>query len=117
MNKVIIKGNLTRDPEIKQTQSNIPMARFTVGVRRETKNKDGSYDSDFINCVAYHNNAELLERYFTKGNAILILGHLQTGSYEKENGQRVYTTDVVVERIEFVAVKIPEDKEEVKLPF
>lgn len=101
MNKTILKGNLTRDVELRYTQSNIAIARFTIAVSRNIKSKDGKYESDFINCIAYQNNAEFISKYFEKGSGILVEGHIQTGSYEKD-GKKVYTTDVVVERVEFV---------------
>ena len=101
MNKTILKGNLIRDVELRYTQSNIAIAKFTIAVNRNTKNKDNKYDSDFISCVAYQNTAEFISKYFKKGSGILVEGHIQTGTYEKD-GKKIYTTDVVVERVEFV---------------
>ena len=101
MNKVIIKGTITRDIDLRYTKNDVAVARFTVATKRNTTNKDGKYESDFINCVAYQQSAEMLNKYFTKGSGILIEGHIQTGSFEKD-GKKVYTTDVVVERVEFV---------------
>lgn len=77
------------------------MARFSVAVRRDFKNADGGYDSDFINCVSYGKTAEMIGKYFHKGSGIIVIGRIQTGSYEGQDGKRVYTTDVVVESIEF----------------
>lgn len=101
MNKVILKGNLTKDVDLRYTKNEIAVARFTVATKRNTANKDGKYDSDFISCVAYQHNAEMINKYFSKGNGILVEGHIQTGSYEKD-GKKIYTTDVVVEHVEFV---------------
>ena len=101
MNKVILKGTITRDIDLRYTKSDVAVARFTVATKRTTANKDGKYESDFINCVAYQHNAEMINKYFSKGNGVLVEGHIQTGSYEKD-GKKVYTTDVVVERVEFV---------------
>lgn len=101
MNKVILKGVVTRDIDLRYTKNEIAIARFTVATKRNTANKDGKYESDFISCVAYQHNAEMISKYFGKGNGILVEGHIQTGSYEKD-GKKVYTTDVVVERVEFV---------------
>lgn len=101
MNKVIIKGNLTRNVDLRYTKNEIAVARFTVATKRNTANKDGKYESDFISCVAYQHNAEMINKYFSKGSGILVEGHIQTGLYEKD-GKKVYTTDVVVERVEFV---------------
>lgn len=101
MNKVIIKGTVTRDIDLRYTKNEIAVARFTVATKRATANKDGKYESDFISCVAYQHNAEMINKYFSKGSGILVEGHIQTGSYEKD-GKKIYTTDVVVERVEFV---------------
>ena len=107
MNKVIIIGRLTRDPEIKYTtgENATATARFSLAVNRRFKNKEGNYDADFINCVAFGKTAEFIEKYFTKGMAIGITGRIQTGSYTNKEGQKVYTTDVVVEETEFVESK------------
>lgn len=101
MNKVFIRGNLTRDVELRETATGKQVAKFNVAVRRDFKNSDGLYDSDFLNCVAYGNLAETIGKYFHKGSGIIVLGHLQTGSYEDQDGKRIYTTDVIVESIEF----------------
>lgn len=101
MNKAILKGVITRDIDLRYTKNEIAVARFIVATKRATTNKDGKYESDFISCVAYQHNAEMINKYFGKGNGILVEGHIQTGSYEKD-GKKVYTTDVVVERVEFV---------------
>ena len=107
MNKVIIIGRFTRDPEIKYStgENANATARFSLAVNRRFKNKEGNYDADFINCVAFGKTAEFIEKYFTKGMAIGITGRIQTGSYTNKEGQKVYTTDVVVEETEFVESK------------
>ena len=107
MNKVIIVGRFTRDPEIKYStgENATATARFSLAVNRRFKNKEGNYDADFINCVAFGKTAEFIEKYFTKGMAIGITGRIQTGSYTNKEGQKVYTTDVVVEETEFVESK------------
>ena len=107
MNKVVIIGRFTRDPEIKYTtgENATATARFSLAVNRRFKNKEGNYDADFINCVAFGKTAEFIEKYFTKGMAIGITGRIQTGSYTNKEGQKVYTTDVVVEETEFVESK------------
>lgn len=101
MNKVFIRGNLTRDVELRETKSGKQVARFNVAVRRDFKNNDGEYECDFPNCVSYGNLAETINKYFHKGSGIIVQGHLQTGSYEDQDGKRIYTTDVIVESIEF----------------
>jgi single-strand DNA-binding protein len=110
MNKVILKGNLCRDAEIKANQNGDEYAYFTIAVKRDFKNAKGEYESDFLKCIAFGNNANLVKTYFKKGSGILIEGKLRTGSYEKD-GERVYTTDIAVDRIEFI------DKVEKKNPY
>ena len=110
MNKVILKGNLCRDAEIKANQNGDEYAYFTIAVKRDFKNAKGEYESDFLKCVAFGNNANLVKTYFKKGSGILLEGRLRTGSYEK-NGERFYTTDIAVDRIEFI------DKVEKKNPY
>lgn len=107
MNKVIIIGRFTRDPEIKYStgENATATARFSLAVNRRFKNKEGNYDADFINCVAFGKTAEFIEKYFTKGMAIGITGRIQTGSYINNEGQKVYKTEVVVEEAEFVESK------------
>ena len=99
MNKVVLVGRLTKDPELRYAAgSGIPTSRFTVAVNRQGK-KD---EADFINCVAFNKLAELIAQYFVKGRQIAIAGHIQTGSYLKDDGTKVYTTDVVVETFDFI---------------
>ena len=107
MNKCTLVGRLTKDPEIRYSQSEnaTATARFSVAVNGRFKNAEGNYDADFINCVAFGKTAEFLEKYFKKGMAIGLTGHIQTGSYTNKDGQKVYTTDVVVEETEFVESK------------
>ena len=107
MNKVQLVGRLTRDPEIRYSQGEnaTATARFSVAVNRRFKNAEGNYDADFINCVAFGKSAEFVEKYFKKGMAIGLTGRIQTGSYTNKDGQKVDTTDVVVEETEFVESK------------
>lgn len=102
MNKVILIGRLTVDPEIRYTTGNEPMAvaSYTLAVQREYKNHDGNYDSDFIRCKAFGKKAEFCERYLHKGMKIAAEGSLQTGNYEKD-GVKHYTTDLIVQKHEF----------------
>ena len=98
MNKAVLVGRLTKDPELRYAAgSGIATSRFTVAVNRQGK-KD---EADFINCVAFNKPAELIAQYFVKGRQIAIAGHIQTGSYLKDDGTKRYTTDVVVETFEF----------------
>ena len=105
MNKVILMGRLTRDPEVRYSQGENPLAiaRYTLAVdRRQTRNNNGDEQSaDFISCVAFGRTGEFAERYLRKGTKIAVTGRIQTGSYTNKEGVRVYTTEVVVEEHEF----------------
>lgn len=108
MNRVILIGRLTADPELRQTQSGISSCRFTVAVNRKFKNEHtGEYDADFITCQAWRQTAEFVGRYFTKGSMIALEGSLRTGKYQDKNHSDVthYTTDVMVENVEFCGGK------------
>lgn len=104
MNKVILIGRFTRDPEIKYTDGGTSIARFSLAVDRKYK-QEGGPDADFPNCVAFGKTAEFIEKYFHKGMKIGVTGRIQTGSYTNNDGHKVYTTDVVVEECEFVESK------------
>lgn len=105
MNKVVLMGRLTRDPDIRYSQGEKAtcIARYTLAVDRRFK-REGEQSADFISCVAFGKSGEFVEKYLHKGTKIAIAGRLQTGSYEKD-GQRIYTTDVVVEEHEFAESK------------
>ncbi|MCM1168283.1 MAG: single-stranded DNA-binding protein [Ruminococcus sp.] len=113
MNKVMLVGRLTRDPETRTTHDGKTVARFSVAVDRKFKNKDGGYDADFPNCTAFDKTADFIVGYFKKGNRIGIEGRLQTGSYTNNNGVTVYTTDVIVENAEFVENKTSDSSQSV----
>ena len=106
MNKVILMGRLTRDPEIRYSQGNDQMAiaRYTLAVDRRF-NRNGDQTADFINCVAFGRSAEFAEKYLKQGTKIVATGRIQTGSYTNKDGQKIYTTDVVVEDQEFAESK------------
>lgn len=103
-------GRLTRDPEIKYTQggNSMAIARYTLAVDRRFK-RDGEPTADFINCVAFGRGAEFTEKYFRQGLKAVVTGRIQTGSYTNKDGQKVYTTDVVVEEQEFAESKATSD--------
>ena len=109
MNKVILMGRLTRDPEVRYSQGENAMAvaRYTLAVDRRVSrnNQNGEQTADFIQCVAFGRSGEFAEKYFRKGMKVLVTGRIQTGSYTNKDGQRVYTTDVVVEDQEFAESK------------
>lgn len=106
MNKVILMGRLTRDPEVRYTQGDNAMAiaRYSLAVDRRFK-RDGEPDADFINCVAFGKSGEFAEKYLKKGTKVTVVGRIQTGFYTNKDGQKVYTTDVVVEEQEFAESK------------
>ena len=106
LNNVTLIGRLTRDPEIRYSQSAEPMAvaRFNVAVNRRYK-REGEPEADFINCVAFRKTAEIIEKYFTKGKMIGIVGRIQTGSYTDKQGNKRNSTDVVVEEVCFCGDK------------
>ena len=105
MNKVILVGRLTRDPELRSTTSGFNTANFSVAVQRNFKNKDGNFDADFINCVAFRNQADFISKYFKKGNMIGLEGRIQSRSYDANDGTKRYVTEVLVENVEFVGSK------------
>ena len=109
MNKVILMGRLTRDPEVRYSQGEnaTAIARYTLAVdrRMSRNNQNGDQTADFIQCVAFGRSGEFAERYLHKGTKVVVTGRIQTGSYTNKDGQRVYTTDVVVEDQEFAESK------------
>lgn len=104
MNKVVLIGRVTRDPELRYTASNIPSTRFTLAVNRPFENQNGEREADFINVVVWRKQAENVKKFVSKGSLIAVEGRIQTGSYEKD-GQRVYTTDVVADNVQFLESK------------
>lgn len=106
MNKVILMGRLTRNPEIRYSQndSSMAIARFTLAVDRRFK-RDNEATADFIGCVAFGRQAEFMSKYTRQGTKLCLEGRIQTGSYTKQDGTKVYTTDVVVENVEFAESK------------
>ena len=118
LNKVILIGRLTRDPDIRYTQSNEPMciARYTIAVDRRGKVAEGQPSADFISCVAFGRSGEFAEKYLHQGTKVVVSGRIQTGSYTNKEGQKVYTTDVIVEEAEFAESKKTEGKTEEPKP-
>lgn len=106
MNKVVLMGRLTRDPEVRYTQGQnaLAVARYTLAVDRRF-HKDNEQSADFISCIAFGKSAEFTEKYFKQGMRVTISGRIQTGSYTNRDGVKVYTTDVVVEEQEFAESK------------
>ena len=107
MNKVILMGRLTREPDIRYSQGENAqaVARYTLAVDRRFRRQDGEQQADFIGCVAFGRQAEFAEKYLHQGTKIAVVGRIQTGSYTRNDGTKVYTTDVVVEEQEFAESK------------
>lgn len=102
INRVVLVGRLTKDPELRYTPSGVAMARFTLAVNRTFSNQSGEREADFINCIVWRKQAENTANYLKKGNLAGVEGRIQTGSYEGQDGKRVYTTDVVCDSVQFL---------------
>lgn len=105
LNKVILAGRLTADPELKQTQSSISVTSFTVAVNRRFAKQGDAVQADFINCVAWRQQAELITKYFKKGSSICVVGNIQTRSWTDNQGGKRYATEVIVDEVNFVDSK------------
>lgn len=105
MNKVILMGRLTRDPEVRYTTSGSAVATYSLAVNRPYKNADGKQEVDFINCVAIGKRGEFAEKYLRKGTQILVSGSIQTNNYVNKDGNKVYKTDILVDTHEFAGGK------------
>ena len=101
MNKVILIGRLTKDPEVKNTSSQVQFCNFTIAVDRRFKDANGQRQADFINCVAWRQTASFIGSYFRKGSKVAVVGSLQSRSYDDQSGQKRYVTEVVVDEVEF----------------
>lgn len=104
MNKVILMGRLTKEPELKQTPNQISVVRFSLAVNRRFV-KEGQQEADFINCVAWRQTAEFISRYFHKGSMIAVAGSIQTRSWEGQDGKRQYATEVLADEVYFTGEK------------
>ena len=104
MNRVTLHGRVCKDPDVKTLQTGQTVARLTIAVDRYTKAVE-ERKADFINCVAWGNTAQFLAKYFQKGKEILAEGRIQTGRYTNQDGKKIYTTDVVLDRVEFCGSK------------
>ena len=110
MNKVILMGNLTRDPEIRYSQgeNSLAIARFSIAVNRRFS-RQGDTDTDFFNCTAFGKQAEFVEKYFKQGSRMLLTGRVQNDNYTNKNGERVYSVQIIAEEIEFAERKSAAD--------
>ena len=105
MNKVVLIGRLTRDPELRYTGNNTPVATFSLAVNRNFSNQQGEREADFINIVVWRKQAENVKNYLSQGSQVAIDGRIQTRSYDDNNGQRRYVTEVVADNVEFLGSK------------
>ena len=106
MNHVVLMGRLARDPELRNTQSGLPVASFTVAVNRRFANKDSNErQADFIDCVAWRGTAEFISKYFSKGSMIAVQGHLQVREWQDKEGNRRWSTEVVADQVYFTGSK------------
>lgn len=101
LNKVVLIGRLTKDPDLRYTTSGVPVTRFTLAVNRNFKNQDGEYDADFIPITVWKGQAENCDKYLAKGRLVAVSGRIQTGSYDGEDGKRRYTWEVVADQVQF----------------
>ncbi|NBK47389.1 single-stranded DNA-binding protein [Staphylococcus delphini] len=105
LNRTVLVGRLTKDPDFRTTPSGVEVATFTLAVNRNYKNKDGEQQADFINCVVFKKQAENVSRYLSKGSLAGVDGRLQSRSYENQEGRRVFVTEVVCDSVQFLETK------------
>ena len=113
MNKLLLVGRLTADPELKESKKDCFSCRFSIAVRRNYKNSEGEYEADFINCVAFNGQAELINDFCSKGQLVSVVGHIQTGTYTDSEGVNRRSFDCIVENLTFLESK-KEEKEKSK---
>jgi len=114
MNKVLLTGNVVRDPEHRATKDGTSVCNFTIAINRKYKDSTGTYPSDYINCVAWKNTADFVSKYFQKGSPIEVEGNLQTRNFEDSKGIKRYVTEVYVEQVGFNGRRLREDVPENK---
>lgn len=112
LNRTVLVGRLTKEPDLKYTSSNIAFLRFTLAVNRTFTNPDGERETDFIQCMVWRKQAENMSKYCYKGQQVAVEGRIQTGSYDDKDGKRVYTTDVVCDSVQFLERKQEENSNE-----
>ncbi len=116
MNKVILVGNLTRDPELITTANGVSLCRFSLAVQRRFAGPDGEREADFVNIVVWRGQADNCYKYLKKGSKCGVVGSLQTRSYDAQDGTKRYSTDVVAEEVEFLSTKGSSNAEEISEP-
>lgn len=105
INKAILIGNLTRDPEVRQTPSGIMVCNFSIAIKRNYKNQQGEYEADFVNVIAWKKLAELCGQYLEKGKKCSIVGRIQSSTYNDKDGKKIYKTEIVADEVEFLTPK------------
>lgn len=105
MNKVVLIGNLTKDPELQTTTSGVSVCRFTLAVTRRFSNSNGEREADFINITVWRSLADTCHNYLKKGSKCAVVGRIQTSSYDAQDGSKRYTTDVVADEVEFISTR------------
>ncbi len=116
MNKFIGLGRLTKDPELRSTQSGLKITSFTLAINRNFKNKDGNYDADFLNCQAFKNTAEFIKKYFKKGSMMAITARAQTRNYDDNDGKKRFVTEFIVEEAYFAGSNEKKNETSIEVP-
>lgn len=116
MNKFIGLGRLTKDPELRSTQSGLKITSFTLAINRNFKNKEGKYDADFLNCQAFKNTAEFIEKYFKKGSMMAITARAQTRNYDDNDGKKRFVTEFIVEEVYFAGSNEKKNETSIEVP-
>lgn len=116
MNKFIGLGRLTKDPELRSTQSGLKVASFTLAINRNFKNKEGKYDADFLNCQAFKNTAEFIKKYFKKGSMMAITARAQTRNYDDNDGKKRFVTEFIVEEVYFAGSNEKKNETSIEVP-
>lgn len=116
MNKFIGLGRLTKDPELRSTQSGLKITSFTLAINRNFKNKEGNYDADFLNCQAFDKRAEFIEKYFKKGNMMAITARAQTRNYDDNDGKKRFVTEFIVEEVYFAGSNEKKNETSIEVP-
>lgn len=116
MNKFIGLGRLTKDPELRSTQSGLKITSFTLAINRNFKNKEGKYDADFLNCQAFKNTAEFIEKYFKKGSMMAITARAQTRNYDDNDGKKRFVTEFIVEEVYFTGNNEKKNETSIEVP-
>lgn len=114
MNKVILVGNLTRDPELSETPNRTAVCNFSIAVNRDYTNADGERDTDFFNITVWRSRAETCGQYLKKGSKVGVVGSLQNRSYEDKDGIKRYVTDIIAEQVEFLSSKPQQEEQQVQ---